>query len=379
MVGDKTVNAATGEIIDFDVTGYIAAYNAQWKRAAEGLRALSSRKTYGKSRSTCRRQTKSTASADRTWKECTPAPNVYEAGGLSSRDVRRALGRHVAGARQRRGGDRGGAIHGEAAGQGLAACCGGIQTFGRALSSNALMQSVQLAEMPAGAALIDHTHPAAHVVVVLDGAMLEDGRLYQAGDVRASAADDRHFLRFLSPTRCVVIEGATPTTDRPVRCVTRAPELARAMQRAAGRLDVVGEIAARLEALSLAEDRDVPEWLRELQQHCRRHGFIHARSVQAIASEAGVSREHLARSYQKHFGTSVSEAVRAERLKQAYDGIVGSDTALADIAARCAFADQSHMTRLFSAWIGVTPGALRSRRHAGITSVQDREPLPAVS
>ena len=40
MVGDKTVNGATGEIIDFDVTGYIKSYNAQWEHAAKGLRAL---------------------------------------------------------------------------------------------------------------------------------------------------------------------------------------------------------------------------------------------------------------------------------------------------------------------------------------------------
>jgi len=40
MVGDKTVNGATGEIIAFDVTGYVARYNAQWERAAQGLRAL---------------------------------------------------------------------------------------------------------------------------------------------------------------------------------------------------------------------------------------------------------------------------------------------------------------------------------------------------
>lgn len=40
MVGDKTVNGTTGEIIDFDVTGYIARYNAQWDHAAQGLRTL---------------------------------------------------------------------------------------------------------------------------------------------------------------------------------------------------------------------------------------------------------------------------------------------------------------------------------------------------
>jgi hypothetical protein len=40
MVGDKTVNGATGEIIGYDVTGYIERYNAQWEHAAKGLRAL---------------------------------------------------------------------------------------------------------------------------------------------------------------------------------------------------------------------------------------------------------------------------------------------------------------------------------------------------
>lgn len=38
--GGRTINGATGEIIDYDVTGYIADYNAQWEQAAQGLRAL---------------------------------------------------------------------------------------------------------------------------------------------------------------------------------------------------------------------------------------------------------------------------------------------------------------------------------------------------
>lgn len=40
MVGGKTINGASGEVIDYDVTGYIASYNAQWERAARSLRAL---------------------------------------------------------------------------------------------------------------------------------------------------------------------------------------------------------------------------------------------------------------------------------------------------------------------------------------------------
>ena len=40
MLGGKTLEGRTGEIIDFDVTGYVALYNEQWERAARGLRAL---------------------------------------------------------------------------------------------------------------------------------------------------------------------------------------------------------------------------------------------------------------------------------------------------------------------------------------------------
>lgn len=242
------------------------------------------------------------------------------------------------------------------------------------------MPFLELPDMPAGAALIDHAHATSHVLVVIEGAMLEDGKLYEAGTIRYSAADDRHFLRFLSPTRCVVFESTALVLPDPlVRRVTHAPAVARAFHRAAGRLDVAREVAEWLDAQSLCAGGETPAWLRELQLHCRRHGFTHARSVEAIARAAGVSREHLARSYQKYFGTTISGAVRVARLKIAYDGIVRSDWPLADIAARCAFADQSHMTRLFAAWIGLTPGSLRARHHTGITSVQDRQPVPAVS
>jgi hypothetical protein len=37
------VNAVTGEIITFDVTGYVASYNADWQRAAAALEALARR------------------------------------------------------------------------------------------------------------------------------------------------------------------------------------------------------------------------------------------------------------------------------------------------------------------------------------------------
>jgi hypothetical protein len=40
MIGDKTVDAATGQLIGFDVTGYVDRYNAEWQRAAQSLSRL---------------------------------------------------------------------------------------------------------------------------------------------------------------------------------------------------------------------------------------------------------------------------------------------------------------------------------------------------
>jgi AraC-like DNA-binding protein len=56
--------------------------------------------------------------------------------------------------------------------------------------------------------------------------------------------------------------------------------------------------------------------------------------------------------------------------KRACDCIVHANLPLAVVADSCGFADQSHMTRQFSGWIGVSPGELRRRRR-DITSVQD--------
>jgi AraC family transcriptional regulator len=135
-------------------------------------------------------------------------------------------------------------------------------------------------------------------------------------------------------------------------------------------------VMGRLDWRALTADSQPPSWLVELEMR-RTHGEFLGVATQRVARFAGVSREHLSRSYGRFFGTTIADALRARQLRASYDAVIGSDRPLADIAADCGFADQSHLTRAFGAWIGVTPGALR-RRPPRITPVQDARPATRV-
>jgi len=230
------------------------------------------------------------------------------------------------------------------------------------------MPSVEWISVVRHAALLDHTHTREHVMVLLDGEMHEDGRVFTPGDVRVSTAEDRHFLRFVRPSRCLLVEGAAPALLAGRRRVLSLPGLLSELRDTTGKEEAVAFAAG--DRLADAIDASAPpSWLVEFERCLTDGGFGRAGNVDVMARKAGVSREHLSRTYRRHFGTSVSMAVRAHRMREAYHSVTHSTLPLVDVAGACGFSDQSHMTRHFAAWIGLTPGALRSG--CDITSVQD--------
>jgi transcriptional regulator GlxA family with amidase domain len=54
--------------------------------------------------------------------------------------------------------------------------------------------------------------------------------------------------------------------------------------------------------------------------------------------------------------------LRAVRVERAKDLLFNSSLSLSQIAYECGFSDQSHLTRVFSDSIGITPGAWRKAR-----------------
>jgi AraC family transcriptional regulator len=86
-------------------------------------------------------------------------------------------------------------------------------------------------------------------------------------------------------------------------------------------------------------------------------------SLTQLAADAGIHPAHLARAFRQTFGVTVCQYSRTLRLEWAAAQLAG-DAPLAQVALEAGFADQSHFTRSFRGYLGVTPGRYRDRlRH----------------
>jgi AraC-like DNA-binding protein len=86
-------------------------------------------------------------------------------------------------------------------------------------------------------------------------------------------------------------------------------------------------------------------------------------SSAALERLTGVSRFALARHFRQRLGTSPHRYATMRRLEHA-KRLLDAGTPLAQAAAACGFADQSHMTRQFKQAYGVSPGAWRALARA---------------
>ena len=111
-------------------------------------------------------------------------------------------------------------------------------------------------------------------------------------------------------------------------------------------------------ALSKAPAR-APAWL--LQARDLLHGrFNDSLNLIDIANAVGVHPTHLARTFKKHYRTTVGEYLRGLRLDWATRQLSETEDPIAEIASAAGFYDQSHFSHLFKQHTGFTPAEFRS-------------------
>jgi AraC-like DNA-binding protein len=87
-------------------------------------------------------------------------------------------------------------------------------------------------------------------------------------------------------------------------------------------------------------------------------------SLARLAAVCGLSVRHFTRGFKAATGVPPHQRLLALRVEAAREQLTNSSTPLAEVACLCGFSDQSHFTRTFVRYVGVSPGAWR-REHGG--------------
>ena len=90
--------------------------------------------------------------------------------------------------------------------------------------------------------------------------------------------------------------------------------------------------------------------------------FAEPTSLDELCAAVGTSVFHACRVFRRATGTTLHGYRRRLRVRHALALLVDSDASLADIAAQTGFASQSHLTNMFRAELGTTPGRVRAQR-----------------
>lgn len=81
-----------------------------------------------------------------------------------------------------------------------------------------------------------------------------------------------------------------------------------------------------------------------------------------LAALCGLSTSHFARAFRRSTGLPPHQWLLAQRICKAKQLLAGAAAPISEIALACGFADQSHLTRVFSKAVGASPAAWRRDR-----------------
>ena len=119
----------------------------------------------------------------------------------------------------------------------------------------------------------------------------------------------------------------------------------------------LGVLAEASRRVARTAERPAPGWLQHARALVERR-FAEPLPLAAVAAQVGVHPVHLARTFRRIYQTTFAGYVRQVRIEFARRELAGS-AALSDIAVAAGFCDQSHFSRSFKQYTGLTPAEYR--------------------
>jgi AraC family transcriptional regulator len=220
----------------------------------------------------------------------------------------------------------------------------------------------------------EHAHP--YVTLALEGSYEEEvrgaRRRYARGAIVVHPGGERHADRFAEGearllglerlglpvdglmNRPAAIEGERGAVRALLR-VVRSSE--------SGELDVDEAIAAAV-GPAAAGGRREPPWIAELCRRLESEVAVPPR-LGTLARELDLDPSYLARAFRAARGTTIAAWSRRARIDWVRVRIAAGARDLAALALDAGFCDQSHLTRVFAAVTGTTPGRFCGGEAAG--------------
>lgn len=120
------------------------------------------------------------------------------------------------------------------------------------------------------------------------------------------------------------------------------------------------ELIAELSRLpDLICQRRRPRWLLRAEEILHEHS-AESVSLSGVAKMVDIHPVHLAREFRKFYGCTLGEYLRRLRIQSACHKLSTSDLPLVEIALDSGFSHQSHFSRLFKQYVGMTPTQFHS-------------------
>ncbi|MGX5803414.1 helix-turn-helix domain-containing protein [Bradyrhizobium sp. Arg314] len=88
-------------------------------------------------------------------------------------------------------------------------------------------------------------------------------------------------------------------------------------------------------------------------------------SLPEIAAQCRLSTRHFSRAFSQSTGIPPQRWLMRHRVETAKGLLLEPQLTIAEVAKNVGFADQSHMTRVFSEWVGESPGSWRRGNYTG--------------